>query len=436
MSLFQRIELISPQDEPESLSADDGSPQETWDAWEDSGPVVNQKIAKIYGLEVSVILGVYLCQEWLQAPEDGWFICPQKEVVEQMGISNHIQGKATRTLAELGILKVDRDPTMAVNQYRFDHERLRVVLKEELLEPEHAEELSNNSIDTDVRDVRVVPNGTTTGDHAVITSPPQDVALVQLRKPVSLRRGLSHVPVHVVEKKPPSAEVPLLVRPVLERWQEIGVKHNPGTQIFEAGVRAISQVMAGTFFRNKPQYSAQYGNTRFTAEDVLFALNNYNLARNDAGYFPQKKEYLKRLSLAAFFYDSFSAYATDRSLFLKYLLTPPREISSLNPKSQEERVVVAISDLMAKIFKDVRGEEISVADVHRGADMLYKEFHKNKALYLKIQNTSTVLGLARVLMETLNAMENITLTPQLLNAAWPYESCRRLLEDAGYTFTR
>ena len=102
---------------------------------------------------------------------------------------------------------------------------------------------------------------------------------------------------------PPEAkpvQIPKAVAPIVERWFEVGKRHRPTTAVLRDGVRAIKGILAGTFFDGKSTHQNRM--RKYSEAEVLRALDVYNLRRNSPDYQPIKKEFLKNLNLADFFY--------------------------------------------------------------------------------------------------------------------------------------
>lgn len=115
-----------------------------------------------------------------------------------------------------------------------------------------------------------------------------------------------------------SVQIPKHIAPIVERWFEVGRRHGPTTKVLRDGVRAVKGVLAGTFF-DKPGYRNQI---RYSQAEVLRSLDTFNLKRNSPDHQPIKKDFLKDLNLADFFYSQYARNGNGNgggSIFLQCL---------------------------------------------------------------------------------------------------------------------
>ncbi len=136
--------------------------------------------------------------------------------------------------------------------------------------------------------------------------------------------------------EPAHVTIPKSLEPVVAKWREIGVAHADGTKTLRLGVRAAREVCSGKFFLDKIGYAAKA--RQYTAEQILRAMGVFDTMRNDPDYQPTNKTFLKRITLADFFYSPFVVNGNGPgggSLFLQCLRTPAKPVQASNPGMTE-----------------------------------------------------------------------------------------------------
>ena len=133
-----------------------------------------------------------------------------------------------------------------------------------------------------------------------------------------------------------------------------GMKHRPGSQVYQQSLDKITELFSGTAFRDVPDTIIPkpklHKIKKFTLEDFKTSLDNYILSLESPAYKPASKArplaYRKKLSLCYFIYNPWVKEGRTRSLFLQYL-EPPELISketARHPKLTKQ-LAIKISNL-------------------------------------------------------------------------------------------
>lgn len=133
--------------------------------------------------------------------------------------------------------------------------------------------------------------------------------------------------------KPKPLQVPDELRPLIDKWNTIAVHHDSRTKVFRRSVDALKSLRAGRFFDDKPRFD-RYAGHKFTLEEIEKALDRFNLRRNRPEYRPQKKNFLKGLSLEAFLWNPRMRNGNETpggSVFIECLEQPNKLIAEVDP---------------------------------------------------------------------------------------------------------
>ncbi len=127
-------------------------------------------------------------------------------------------------------------------------------------------------------------------------------------------------------------KIPTTIQPIIDKWFAVAKTHKQGTKALRDGVTAVKAIRAGILFKNVP--NAEEYIKPYSDKQILKALDRFGIMRNNNDYNPTNKEFLKRLSLAQFFYSPFanSNNGGPPSVFLNCLKTPPKLTADLNPE--------------------------------------------------------------------------------------------------------
>ncbi len=135
-------------------------------------------------------------------------------------------------------------------------------------------------------------------------------------------------------KRKDFVEVPAKLQSLVDLWGEVAVRHGPFTRSLRRGVDALRSVRGGKFFEDKSGYG--HAARVYTVHEIELAIRGFATRRNDPAYYPTDKKFLKKLTLADFFY---SPHATNGngpggggSLFIECLKRDPKLAVDRDPE--------------------------------------------------------------------------------------------------------
>ncbi len=135
-------------------------------------------------------------------------------------------------------------------------------------------------------------------------------------------------------KRKDFVEVPAKLQPLVDLWGEVAIQHGSFTRSLQRGVDALRSVRGGKFFEDKNGYG--HATRVYTVHEIELAIRGFATRRNDPAYYPTDKTFLKRLTLADFFY---SPHATNGngpggggSLFMECLKRDPKLAVDRDPE--------------------------------------------------------------------------------------------------------
>jgi len=181
-----------------------------------------------------------------------------------------------------------------------------------------------------------------------------DKSLDSLPKADRLRQGSK-----TIDSSPPKKikvqykECPLRYRPFMDAWVEItGRKFRGFTPAYKNSWMAIRMAINGIFFSkgDTPCVDKKFYGDKLTLEDWIFALERFSLMRNNADYFPVKKDTPKQLSPKTFLYNAFlpEKYTKSKSYFIECLENEPKKIQAMQLKDPDPDYTDAVVELCKK----------------------------------------------------------------------------------------
>lgn len=192
----------------------------------------------------------------------------------------------------------------------------------------------------------------------------------QLTKVIPLRERVKLQPPSRTRRPVPPTTVPQVLRPLLDRWMEIGVKHREGTKVYREGVKSLKAVVAGSFFTDKPH--CQDKARPYTKEEVLEALERFNASRNNPLYHPKDKTFYRGISLPDFFYSSHLSNGNSGlggSLFLQMLAQTPVLAGDQHPD--------LTNHIRDKLF-EILGARVTYQEAARASNKIAKYWKENE----------------------------------------------------------
>jgi len=179
-------------------------------------------------------------------------------------------------------------------------------------------------------------------------------------------------------------KVPDYAQPIVDLWEQLGL-HRMGreTKMFKNSIDGIRDLYDGSFF-NSDEFSIYIGK-KFTRGELEKSIRNFAIAALNPEYEPLPgyyKEILRKSAMDSFFFNAFSG---TKSLFIKYLLAPPKKISVAR-KAQDNHP--AVSRRLIEFFTTVQAQlgrkNYQCTDKDRvyfirASDLLVEFYRKNKS---------------------------------------------------------
>jgi len=131
-------------------------------------------------------------------------------------------------------------------------------------------------------------------------------------------------------KRKPKKEYPPCPKkyePYLEAWEyHTGKVFRGMNSSYAKSWKVIRDAVLGKFFNNSntPTINNRFFGYKLTLDDFIYTLENFNLIRNNADYYPKDKTKIKRISLDTFFYNAFNPNTKNKSYFIDCLTEEPK----------------------------------------------------------------------------------------------------------------
>ena len=139
----------------------------------------------------------------------------------------------------------------------------------------------------------------------------------------------------ITRKRKHKVRVPDNVQDVIDYWAHKGLPvHRPDTVSFATAVRYIKELYEGTLFNGMK--SNYYHDRKFFIHEIKLSIDNFVLALKSNEHMPINKDWVKRITLSGFFYNSRAI----KHPFLQYLAKPDLVINSKAFQSTDTKPVV------------------------------------------------------------------------------------------------
>ncbi len=189
------------------------------------------------------------------------------------------------------------------------------------------------------------------------------------------------------------AHIPASLAPCVDKWGTVAMAHGEKTKALREGVRAMRQVVSGKFFLDKNGYAAKA--RPYTPEQISRAMDVFNTMRNDSDYLPANKQFLKRLSLADFFYSPHMRNGNGGgggSMFLQCRANPPVLVADTDPD---------MTKFVRRIAHENLGTPVAEEPAARAASK-FNRYWREREAWLKGHGVATPKRLVVTWMEMLN----------------------------------
>ena len=173
---------------------------------------------------------------------------------------------------------------------------------------------------------------------------------------------------------------------VLKLWNEHGVKHALTSRAVHEGKKMFEQAIRGTLFTGKTGVPEE-AKRAFTVAEITTAIVRFGTKRNSADHYPMKKDYIKKVSIASFFYEPRST-AQCKSMFWECLAQEPKRIASVDgvpvpeqgahPDVSDPKINKAVLESLQSVAPP--GTMITPRDARYcliEMDKWYRDYHKN-----------------------------------------------------------
>ena len=227
--------------------------------------------------------------------------------------------------------------------------------------------------------------------HKGVATPPPRKRLQKIGKYSGMDEEL-----HKAAKTPgpiKEIKIPDSLKPVVAKWGEVAIAHGASTKALREGMRALRGVRSGKFFEDKNGYAAKA--RPYEVRQILKALETFDTMRNNPDFLPADKKFLKRQSLASFFYSPHVRNgdgAGGGSLFLQCLKSEPSPVVVTDPEMTK-----FVHDMLYKNL----GVEVDAEAVARATNKLMR-YWKNQKDQLKGWGVPTPKRLVVTWMDMLN----------------------------------
>lgn len=188
--------------------------------------------------------------------------------------------------------------------------------------------------------------------------------------------------------------IPASLQPLVDKWAEVAVAHGPKTKALRLGVRALREIVCGKFFEDKNGYAPKA--RPYSVEHITKAMDVFSTMRNDPDYSPSNKTFLKRLTLADFFYSPHVRNGNGSgggSLFLQCLKQPPTPlVESTNPE---------LAKFVQRTAQEYMGRAVDKEGCARAANKFMRYWGEREG-WLKGRGISTPKRLVVTCMQMFN----------------------------------
>ena len=230
-----------------------------------------------------------------------------------------------------------------------------------------------------------------------------------------------------------NVKIPSTVQQITDFWNNSNLKRfwYRNTKTFENTIKMIKRTMKGTLFNSDPVFQdVHYQN--FTVQDICCSIGNFALAVNNENFQPlpgtDYQDYLSKITLGNFLYNSYGTSKKAKSYFLYFLYTEPEPVRvQLDIQPEDPRVV----RIYKKFYKNEILKNVGMGGAFSKTDLRHFVVGANKTVFFWNQNKSnlimpekSVTGLARIVTDCIvkSWWKNIAdIEPNLFSADITYQ---------------
>jgi len=306
--------------------------------------IINQSLVRVLGFEPALWV-TYMFSKWQyffridKLDDEGFCYRTKNDVRDDTSLSFDQQTLIIKKLVEKEILQVKKKGLPARNYYKIDPNKLGEFVGKDVIEQKEKQIKKQKQVKGKVFEQLKGNPFTSQGDSQglyneyiinedIINENASKEALKASPCP-DFSDNLSEIKPVLKRRQIPLSEKPITVsanvREILEYWNNSGFpKHqNLDTKIYKTIVMSLRKLMGGIFFDNADVYN-EFKDRKFTKDEIIQTIRNFALAALNPDYEPTNsfKEYLAKMNLPAFLYNSYSE--KEKSQFCKFFENPPK----------------------------------------------------------------------------------------------------------------